>query len=282
MTANVPLLMAALLLIDGLHFVFARALRDHIHPVTSVMFVLGTAAVQVALFARSRGLLRWETFRRHAVFFLAIGALIAITTTTNYTAVAFVDPGTASLLAQTSILFGVGFGVWWLRERLTRNQIIGAAAAIVGAAVITFQPGDYFRLGSLMVIGSSALYALHAAIVKRYGGGIGFVEFFLWRLISTAGFLFVSAAAQGLLAWPSPTAWALILLTGTVDVVISRALYYLSLRQIPISIHSLVLTLSPVVAILWTAALFGVVPAPRDLIGGVGVLIGIAIVTRRQ
>lgn len=279
---NTPLLVIALLAVDGLHFVFARALHDYLPPTTSVLYVLGIGTLQVALFAIARGRFRWSTFRRHAWFFLVIGALIAIGTTTNYTAVAFVDPGTASLLAQTSILFGVGFGVLWLRDRLGRAQWLGALVAIAGVGIITFQPGNYLQLGSVMVIGSSFLYALHAAIVKRYGAEIEFVEFFLWRLMSTTGFLFLSATAQGMLIWPTGKAWLLLLLVATVDIIVSRSLYYLVLRRLSISLLSLVLTVSPVVAILWSLALFHVWPNPRELLGGVAVLVGIVIVTGRR
>lgn len=192
---------------------------------------------------------------------------------------AFVAPGTASLLAESSILFGVGFGLLWLRERLTGGQALGAVAAILGVVVITFQSGEYLRLGSVLVIGSAFLYALHAAIVKRYGAEIDFVEFFAWRLLATTGFLLLSAAGQRRLAWPDGTAWLLIILAGTVDVVISRALYYAALRRLNISIHSLILTLSPVVAITWSLFLFGIRPTARELLGGLAVLAGVALVT---
>jgi len=185
LSENVPLLVIALLAVDGLHFVFARALRPHMHPVASVALVLAVGTAQIAAFAASRGQLRLTTLRKHLGFFFALGALVAVSTSINYVAVGFIDPGTASLLAETSILFGVALGVWWLRESLTRRQIVGAVVAIVGVIVITFQPGDYLRIGALMVLGSSMLYALHAAIVKRYASGIEFLDFFAWRLVMT-------------------------------------------------------------------------------------------------
>lgn len=279
---NTPVLVIALLAVDGLHFVFARALHDYLPPVTSVLYVLGIGTVQVALFAIARRRFRWSTFRRHAGFFLIIGAIVAASTSINYTAVGYVDPGTASLLAQTSILFGVGFGVLWLRDRLTRSQWLGAVVAIGGVVVITFQSGDYLRLGSLLIIGSGFLYALHAAIVKRGGAEMEFLEFFLWRLMSTTGFLFLSATAQGMLIWPGGKAWLLLLLVATVDIIVSRSLYYLVLRRVSVSLLSLISTVSPVVAILWSLALFRVWPNPRELLGGVAVLVGIAIVTGRR
>ena len=275
-----PLLVAALLMVDGLHFIFARALRDHLPPATAALYVLAVGTLEVGLFAAAQGRLRWRTFRRHAWFFLAIGALVAAATTINYGAVAYIAPGTASLLAETSILFGVGFGILWLRDTLTGVQSLGALVSLAGVSVITFQPGDYLRLGSLLVIGSAFLYALHTALVKRHGDEIDFIEFFAWRLAATVGFLLLSAAGQRLLAWPSREAWLLLVLTGSVDVVISRTLYYLALRRLSISVHSLVLTLGPVAAILWSFFLFGLRPSAREALGGLAVLAGIALVTR--
>lgn len=282
LSQNAPLLIIALLAVDGLHFVFARALHGRLPPVMSVLLVLSVATAQVAAFAAVRGRLRLATFWQHKWFFLAIGALVALSTTINYAAVEFVDPGAASLLSQSSILFGLALGVLWLRERLSRQQWIGAALTLLGVGLISFQPGDYFRFGSLLIIGSSLLYAVHAALVKRFGGGMEFVEFFVWRLAATAGFLLVAVTGQGAWRWPDGETWLLLFVAGTVDVVISRALYYLSLRRLNITIHSLVLTFSPVVAILWSLALFGEWPGVQALTGGVAVVIGIAVVTLRR
>lgn len=275
-------LVLALLAVDGLHFVFARALHGVLPPLTSVLFVLATATAQVSAFAAAKGKLNWRTFVHRAPFFLTIGALVAASTTGNYIAVGFVDPGTAALLSQTSVVFGLGLGVVWLRERLTRAQLIGAAICLAGVSVITFQPGDYFRLGSLMVVGSAFLYALHAAVVKRQAAGLDFVEFFAWRLISTTGFLLISAGLQGGLTWPSLDAWPLLIVAGTVDVVISRSLYYLSLRRLRMSLLALVLTLTPVVTIGWSLILFGMQPTAQQLAGGAAVLAGLLIVTTRR
>lgn len=283
MSQNTPLLILALLAVDGLHFVFARALREFMHPLASVTWVLGIGALEVGLFAASRGKFRLETFRKHPVFFLTIGTLVGVSTAINYTAVRYIEPGIASLLSQMSILFGVALGVFWLRDRLTRRQMIGAGIALAGVLMIMFQPGNFLRLGAGMVIGSAFLYAFHAAIVKKYGGRMEFLEFFIWRLVATTGVLVVFAGMLD--QWtlpPNPAAWGLLFIAGTTDVVISRTLYYVSLRRLTVSIHALIFTLSPVVAILWSFVLFGSQPTVREWIGGVVVMVGVAVVTFRS
>ncbi len=280
--SRTPLLVLVLLLIDGLHFVFARALHAVLPPLTAVAFVMLVAAIEIGAYAIATRRFHLGTFVRRAPFFLAIGFLVALSTSINYIAVGFIDAGAASLLSQTSIVFGLAFGLLWFRDKLSPAQLLGAALCIAGVGIITFQPGDYVRLGSLLIIGGSLLYALHAALVKRFGDGIDFVEFFLWRVVTTAGFVLMAAAAQGGLQWPTGSAWLLILITATVDVIVSRSLYYIALRQLPISIHALVFTLSPVVAGIWSLALFGTQPSLQQILGGAVVLAGVLIVTLRR
>lgn len=272
-------LVTALLIVDSLHFVFARLLLPHISPGVSVMYVLGIATVEVALFGLIRNRLHFDTLGKYIWFFLAIGFLVAASTNINYEAVAFIDPGTASLLSEASILFGLGFGLLWLREKLALAQLGGALLAVAGVFIITFQPGAYLRLGSLLVLGSAFMYALHAAIAKRYGGQIEFLNFFFLRLLCTTGMLFLFAVGRRALVWPSATAWALLALVGTVDVVVSRTLYYVALRRLKMSVHSIVLTLGPVAAVLWSLLLFDTLPTPRQLLGGAAVILGVLIVT---
>jgi len=218
-------------------------------------------------------------FRRYLWFFLAVGFLVATSTVLNYTSVAFVDPGTAALLSKTSVLFGLAFGLIWLKERFTPIETVGAVTTIMGTLLISFQPGDYFRLGALLVIISTFVYALHAALVKRYSTDMGLAEFFLFRLLCTTGFLFLFVAGRGQLQWPVWQGWLILALAGTVDVALSRGLYYVALRRLKLTHHSLILTLGPLVTILWTFLLFGVVPTAQQLVGGAAVLAGVLMVT---
>jgi drug/metabolite transporter (DMT)-like permease len=283
-TPNAIILVAILLMVDSLHFVFARLLHPYLPGGTSAMYVLGAAAIEVTLFMALRGRIQFGVFRQHAWFFLVIGFLVATATTFNYIAVGYVDPGTASLLAQMSIIFALGFGLFWLRERLSVVELIGALVAVVGVFIISFQPAEgLLRLGSFLVLGSAFLYALHTAVVKRYGGEMDFSNFFLFRVVCTAAFLLLFTTGRGQLQLPSePIAWFFLILAGTVDVVISRVLYYLALRRLKLSYHTILLTLSPVITILWSLALFQERPKVQGLLGGAAVILGVLIVTAQR
>ena len=276
------LLITTLTLVDSLHFVFARLLLPYISPGVSAMYVLAFATLEVGIFGVLSKSINIKTMRRNLIFFLIIGFLVAASTNINYEAVAFIDPGTASLLSQTSIIFGLALGLLWLRDKLTKKQLLGALIAILGVLIITFQPGDYLRLGSLMVLMSSFLYALHTAISKRYGSNIKFVDFFFFRLLCTTLFLFLFSLGRQQLALPGWKAVVLLILVGTVDVVISRTLFYVTLRRMDMSVHAIILTLSPVATVLWSLLLFSTFPTWGQMIGGAAVLLGVLIVTLNQ
>lgn len=272
-------LLVALLLVDSLHFVFARLLVPHIQPALGALYVISIAAVEVGLFGLARGGLRLEPLRRHWPVFAGIGVCVAISTSLNYAAVAFIDPGTASMVGKTTVLFSLGFGLLWLGDRLSRAQLAGSAIALAGLAVIAFQPGDYLRLGSLMVLAATFLYALHAALTKRYMGGVDLLNFFFYRMLLTAAMLVLITGVRGELALPTAQAVPVLLATATVDVVISRTLYYWALRRLNMSIFAIVLTLSPVAAIVWSLLLFDTFPTGQQLLGGLGILLGVGLVT---
>jgi len=246
------------------------------------MYVLAFATLEVGIFGVLSKSINIKTMRRNLIFFLIIGFLVAASTNINYEAVAFIDPGTASLLSQTSIIFGLALGLLWLRDKLTKKQLLGALIAILGVLIITFQPGDYLRLGSLMVLMSSFLYALHTAISKRFGSNINFVDFFFFRLLCTTLFLFLFSLGRQQLALPGWKAVVLLILVGTVDVVISRTLFYVTLRRMDMSVHAIILTLSPVATVLWSLLLFNTFPTWGQMIGGTAVLLGVLIVTLNQ
>lgn len=274
------LLVSLMLLVDSLHFVFARLLLPYISPDISALYVQAVGTLVFGAYALASGQLHWQVFRRHFWFFLVIGALIGISTNISYTAIAYIDPGTAAMLAKISTIFGLGFGLFWLNERFTQRQWIGAAVAIVGSFVIAFQPGsDLLRFGSALILVATLMYASHTAIVKRFSAQIDFVNFFFFRLFATTAVLLVVAAGRGVLVWPHAGAWPIVVLTALVDIIISRVLFYVALRRLQMSMHTIFLTLGPVLTVLWSIPLFGVAPGPQQLVGGLAVLAGVMLVS---
>ncbi|MCX6050811.1 MAG: DMT family transporter [Chloroflexi bacterium] len=276
------LLITVLLLFDSFHYVFGRELHLYISPNVSAMYVMIISTAEIALYGFVTRQLDWRVLRRHLWFFLAIGALIGFATNLGYTALGSVDPGTASMLGKIGTIFAIGFGMIWLRERFTGWQWLGALIAIGGSFIIAYRPGNYLQFGSLLLLLEALLYSLHTTLVKRYGGEIDFINFFFFRLLATATILFMLAVGTRALAWPSAIAWRWLIVTATVDVVISRIFYYVALRRLNMSVHTLILTLSPAITVIWSFWLFRTLPTLQQLSGGAAILFGVLIVLSQQ
>ena len=276
---NSSALLVTLLLVDSLHFIFARLLQPYFATEVGAFYVMGLAAVEFAIYMGYTGQLSLAVLRRHLWFFVAIGLLVGISTNMGYLAVRYIDPGVAALLGKLSTIFSIGLGLIWLRDRLTPLQGVGALLSLVGAVIIAYKPGDFLQWGAMLIVVSSLMYAVHAGLVKRYGSNIDFPNFFLYRLVCTSLVLLLVCVGRGSLTVPSLTGWGVALVVGTVDVVISRALYYLALRRLTISLHAIILTVSPAATVLWSYLLFGTKPSLQQLVGGVAVLGGVLLVT---
>jgi len=172
-------LMISLLMIDSMHFVFARLLFPYIEPGLGAFYVISFAAIEVGLLGLVLGRLRLAPLLQLWPAFVAIGLCVAASTNLNYAAMEFIDPGVAAMVSRMAVLFSLGLGMLWLGERFNLVQGAGALLALIGLAVISFQPGDYFGLGTLMVLASTFLYALHTALTKRYTGEVDLLCFFL-------------------------------------------------------------------------------------------------------
>lgn len=274
---NRAIAVTLLLLFDSFHLIFARLLVPYISPFVGGFYVLAFATLEVTIFMGWRGLIQWQVLRQHWRFFATIGLLVATATGLSYSAVRYIDAGTASLLSRMVTVFALAFSVFWLREKLSRKDIAGAVLAILGVIIINFQPSNFLQLGTLFVLGSTFCYALHAAVTKKYGDNINFANFFLFRVASTTFFLSILVTALGEWEFPTAQGWFILFLVGTLDVTVSRVFYYIALRRLKMSAHTILLTLSPVLVILWSLLFFAERPNVQSLMGGTVVIIGVII-----
>ena len=239
-------LLASLLVVDSLFFISARLLGDRLDPPVAAFYYMSVAAIQLTIYGLVTRKLDFQLLKKHLLFFLTLGFFVGAATNLAYRGAQLIDPGTASMLSQFGVIIALVLGLVWLRERLTRIQWLGAALAVVGIFVITYQPSLDLRFGALLVLLSNVFYVSHTAVTKRYGDEMDFVSFFTFRILSTTLFTFIFALGQGDFTMPNGQTLILLLIFGTVEVVISRTLYYMALRRLTLSIHTIVLTLAPV------------------------------------
>lgn len=270
-------LVLLMVIIDSLYYISARLLLPHVPPAAGAMYMMLVGAVAIVLGLRGR--IDWGVLGRRWRIFLTVGILVGLNTNMGFVVVRYLDPGTASLLSRTAIVFGVALGLVWLKETLTGIEALGALVAITGVVVVSFQPGNYLRFGSLISVVATLLYSTHSAVVKRYAGDIPLGDFLFFRVAATSAVLVVLVVVQGALVWPSPVAWGWLIAAALVNIVISRGLYYLILRRVDMTYLVILSTLTPALTWVWSIVLFGGRPRLQEILGGAVTLAGVLVVT---
>lgn len=276
-------LAAVLMLItDSLHFIFARLLLSRLSPLLGSTYMIYSGMALVALY--------WIIWRRsglgflleHWFFYLVTGALIAGSVVFSFMAVELIGPGLSSLLMKTGYLFSLALGFFWLRERVSRLQALGSLISIGGIFLIALQPFATTGVGMLLAIVSAAFYSAHGAVVKRFGQSINFEQFFVGRMVGTTIFMLIFSSLRAEYVLPSWDTALLLLIAGAVNVVLGRVLYYQVLRRVSLSVHTILLTMSPVLTIVWAVLFFGAFLSGQEVLGGALVLAGLILVGLRR
>lgn len=167
--------------------------------------------------------------------------------------------------------------VVWFGERLDRQRWAALALSLVGMVLVVSGPiGDLDLLGiglAFLAAVSQTVYVLAA----RHGYGsvpsIQASTFFLG--FAGAAYLLIGVAigSSAADALPSPQAWPLLLLAGSIGAAIPSFAYMSGIRRIGASRAAILATIEPVVGVLLAAALLGEVPSPLQIFGGALILI---------
>jgi drug/metabolite transporter (DMT)-like permease len=210
--------------------------------------------------------------------YLGISIIMTIAALCWFASIDLAGPSVATFVSQLGIVIGVLLGAIVLRERLTLLDGMGSALAIAGAMTMTYQSGETVVLGVLLALVTSVGWALQSLLVKRYVATIDKVDLLLVRSVTMCvGVLGLSAVTRGL---TSPSIWlvpASFVLAGfgfvAVNFLIYHALSYTALAKV-----SVMSVIEPLAVVVGSLVVFGDVPGPTQLTGGLLILIGVSLI----
>ena len=173
-TLNHLLLGILVVAIWGSNFVVIKVALDSFPPLLMAALRFATATLP-AIFFFTRPPVPW---RNLAGYGLLIGggqfSLLYLAMRSQ------ISPGLASLVVQAQVLFTVGLAVLLEGERVRLFQLVAAALAVAGFAVIGLHTdGSTTWLGIVMVLGSGLCWAL-GNLVGRHAGRVNMVAYMVW------------------------------------------------------------------------------------------------------
>ena len=194
-----------------------------------------------------------------------------------------VSPGVAALLIQTAPVFTAALAARFGDEIVTRRTWLGILIAAVGTAILVVGSGKdlEFSASALLIVGcavaTSVYFVFGRPMVRKYGAR----SFTTWTM--TIGVLPFLVFAPGLIeAAPAASRASAISLVyiGVLPAALMYILWNYAIGELGASRVSLLLYLSPIVAMATQWAWFGTVPSVGALLGGAIALAGTAVATR--
>lgn len=201
-----------------------------------------------------------------------------------FTAIAWGMPaGLASVVVQVQVFFTILFSAVLFGERAQPVQIIGAAIALGGIALIGMARADASPLlPFLLVIGSAAAWGA-ANVIAKVAKPNKMLHFVVWSaLAAPLPLFFLSMLVEGTAfgrppSFPSPTAIAAVLFLAWPTTVFAFTAWVSLLRRYPAATVTPFALLIPVFGIGSTAVAFGETMTPLVWGGAALVFAGLAV-----
>ena len=212
------------------------------------------------------------------------GAFFAADLILWHYAIEKVGAGLATVLGNTQVVL-VGLLAWVLfRERLSRNALLAIPVAMAGIFLISgvLEDGAYGsdpKLGAIFGLLTGLAYSGFLLALRRGSGERGRVAGPLFdATLATAVFVVPAGLILGDLDFaPSLEATAWLLLLALSSQVVGWLLITVSLGRLPAARTSVLLTLQPLLAVLFAALLIDERPSPLQLVGAGFILSGLLI-----
>jgi drug/metabolite transporter (DMT)-like permease len=230
---------------------------------------------------------RWQSVLRGrglGILVLA-GFLFAIDLAFYHWALVLTPVAHATLIVNLAPLVALSAGFLLFGESLGAAKLLGLAAALGGAFLMTAMRADAAGTlagNGLAVIGMLG-YALYLVVVKQAIRQHSSLTIMVWSSGSAAAMLFIAASLAGERIVPvTVQGWEVVIAMGLVAHVIGQGLVALGMRNAPVGLASVLLLIQPVVAAIGAWMLFSESLSPLELVGALMVLAGLAIASRAR
>lgn len=215
----------------------------------------------------------------------------------GYNALAFIGltmapASDAGLIVPTLVPVLTALFATTVGERLTRDKIVGFVVSAVGVALVIAAGGTVGSalsserlMGDLLLVGGAACWAAYAAIgalTLRSGSPLGVVA--VSSLLGAAMLFPLGFLEQGyrdVPSWPAE-AWLAIAYLVVFSTIVGFVLFYWAIRRFGAGLGATTSYLVPIGTLALAALLLGERPTPLQLAGGVIILVGVRIATRRR
>ncbi len=193
-----------------------------------------------------------------------------------------IGPVNTDFVTLIGVVYMMGLGVTFLKEKFNIKEIIGSILAILGIFVITFNPGEYLGLKIIFILASTLIWNTSRFIIKKKIHHIEPIVFVFIRAI----LIFILLTAYIIFFGEFIKISGMVLLIALIVPFFTAVLQHLTMFQAykycDFSKLAVITTLSPFIVIFYSFALFGFIPYSYQLLGGGLIVIGVIVLKLKK
>lgn len=270
--ASGPMLIVIAGVLWGLSGFTKKIMLGYIDP--SVLTVINALCVSMALvtvWSKPKHL--WTTFRRMPGQYLLLGFFgTTLGTTMLYIAIDHLSLSVASAVGKLQPVFVIALAYLFLKERLTKYEVIFSLIAIFGAFLVAipdplkmFETAHGTVIGFLAALASSIGWAISGVVGRGLStivdppspAQLTFFRYFIGSMI-LAPFVDYSSYAAGLSTWPYPVPFLLsVFVLSLLTVTLPVWIFYKGLKTVSASYASVLELSTPLTGIFLGTLVLG-------------------------
>jgi O-acetylserine/cysteine efflux transporter len=192
-----------------------------------------------------------------------------------------------AIAGQLGVPFSLILAVIFLGERIHKARIVGVVLSFLGVVLIAFDPAAANEhLGLALTAVASLIWAI-CSLIQRQLVGVPVLTIYAWiglvgsLALGPIAWLWEPAAVAAIPSLPVST-FGWILFSALGSTVIGQGAMSVLLQRHPVSSIVPLTLATPVIAVITASLYFGTKLTELMIVGGVLVMIGIAIVTIRS
>jgi len=264
----------------GFNFIAARVGVTEIPPLLFITLRFTLVLILLSPF------LRWKRGMMRDIFIVALFAGV-LQFAFMFTGTAASNASVAAILAQLQLPFATLLAIVFLKEHVGWRRWSGIGLALVGMAVLGFDPLIiHYWLGALLVTLASLMTAISQIFMRRMKE-IGVLELQAWIAAVTAPSVLVLSFLLERHRWHelslAPThLWALVAYTGIVASIFGQSGMFFLLKRYDVAIVVTLIALAQVFGTIFGVLLLHEPMTPRVAVGALVICGGVVIIALRQ
>jgi O-acetylserine/cysteine efflux transporter len=266
-------------LVWGMGFVFAKGAINHFPPILLMAFRFALTAMVLVWFVP----VPYGNLKN--IFNVAIVAA-AIQYSLTFTGLAGLEAGLASLVVQLEVPFLVLLGALVLKENPGLQKWAGIIISFLGVVLMTQQVSLNGSLGSVcLVVAGCFVWACGQVMIRKLKD-IGGLQVTAWVAVFATPQLFIMSAIfeSGQITAiqnANDMVWLTVIYLGLVMTCLGYYLWNTLIRRHDVGTVAPFLLLLPLFSLIGGMLFLGEEPTADKLLGGVVILLGVAIITIR-